>query len=62
MNHMHRIAGAAAIAAFAVASPASADDLVKMTIGQRGNWDTAVPHLGEKAGIFKKHGITMEMV
>ena len=33
-----------------------------MTIGQRGNWDTAVPHLGEKAGIFKKHGITMEMV
>jgi len=62
MKHMHRIAGAVAVAAIALASPASADDLVKMTIGQRGNWDTAVPHLGEKAGIFKKHGITMEMV
>lgn len=62
MKHIHRITGAAAIAAFAFASPATADDLVKMTIGQRGNWDTAVPHLGEKAGIFKKHGITMEMV
>ena len=58
-QHMAR---AAIIAAVALASPASADDLVKMTIGQRGNWDTAVPHLGEKAGIFKKHGITMEMV
>jgi NitT/TauT family transport system substrate-binding protein len=62
MKHLGTLAGAAAIAAAALTAPASADDLVKMTIGQRGNWDTAVPHLGEKAGIFKKHGITMEMV
>ena len=53
---------AAIATTIAIGQPASADDLVKMTIGQRGNWDTAVPHLGEKAGIFKKHGITMEMV
>jgi NitT/TauT family transport system substrate-binding protein len=62
MKHIGRIAGAAAIAAIALTGESLADDLVKMTIGQRGNWDTAVPHLGEKAGIFKKHGITMEMV
>ena len=63
MKHIRHLAGAAAaVVAIALSSPASADDLVKMTIGQRGNWDTAVPHLGEKAGIFKKHGITMEMV
>lgn len=62
MKHFGRIAGVAAIAAVALAQPASAEDMVKMTIGQRGNWDTAVPHLGEKAGIFKKHGIVMEMV
>lgn len=62
MKHLRQLAGAAAIAAVAAVSPACADDLVKMTIGQRGNWDTAIPHLGEKAGIFKKHGITMEMV
>jgi len=53
---------AAIATTIAIGQPASADDLVKMTIGQRGNWDTAVPHLGEKAGIFKKHGIAMEMV
>lgn len=41
---------------------ASADDLVKLTIGQRGNWDTAITHLGSKAGIFKKHGIELEMI
>ena len=62
MKHIGKLTGVAAIAAFAFTAPASADDLVKMTIGQRGNWDTAVPKLGEKAGIFKKHGITMEMV
>jgi NitT/TauT family transport system substrate-binding protein len=43
-------------------TPATADDLVKVAIGQRGNWDTAVPHIGEKAGIFKKHGIALELL
>ena len=62
MKHIGKLTGVAAIAAIAFAAPAAADDLVKMTIGQRGNWDTAVPELGEKAGIFKKHGITIEMV
>ena len=56
------------VLAFAVAAvlsgtlPAAADDLVKLTIGQRGNWDTAISHLGDKAGIFKKHGIALDMV
>ena len=44
------------------ALPACADDLVKLAIGQRGNWDTSIAHLGTKAGIFKKHGIAVEMV
>ena len=52
----------AATAALACPPRASADDLFKLTIGQRGNWDTAVPQLGAKAGIFKKHGIALEMV
>ena len=61
MKHIRMIAGAAVLAA-ALAGPARADDLVKMTIGQRGNWDTAITHLGDKAGIFKKHGLTLEMI
>jgi NitT/TauT family transport system substrate-binding protein len=52
----------AAATALATALPASAQDAVKMTIGQRGNWDTAVAHLGDKAGIFKKHNLQLEMV
>lgn len=61
MKHLRLIAGAAVLAA-ALTGPASADDLVKMTIGQRGNWDTAIAELGSKAGIFKKHGLTLEMI
>ncbi len=62
MKQIRKLAGAVALGAIVLAAPATADDLVKMTIGQRGNWDTAITHLGEKAGIFKKHGIQMEMI
>jgi NitT/TauT family transport system substrate-binding protein len=62
MKQIGKRAGAVALGAVVLAAPAAADDLVKMTIGQRGNWDTAITHLGEKAGIFKKHGIQMEMI
>ena len=61
MKHIRHIAGAVAMAAVAFVHPAAAD-LVKLTIGQRGNWDTAICHLGDKAGIFKKHGIQLEMI
>jgi NitT/TauT family transport system substrate-binding protein len=42
--------------------PASAQDQLKLTIGQRGNWDTAISDLGDKAGIFKKHRLQLEML
>jgi NitT/TauT family transport system substrate-binding protein len=62
MHHIRHLASAAAIAAVLFATPAAADDLVKLTIGQRGNWDTAITHLGTKAGIFKKHGLELDMI
>ena len=41
MKHVVGLA-AAAIALATLTAPAAADDLVKMTIGQRGNWDTSI--------------------
>jgi NitT/TauT family transport system substrate-binding protein len=52
----------AAAAVLAGALPAQAADLLKLTVGQRGNWDTSISYLGEKAGIFKKHGIELEII
>jgi NitT/TauT family transport system substrate-binding protein len=60
---MRRLAGLTLALATLIAVPAAhADDLVKVAIGQRGNWDTSVMHLGDKAGIFKKHGLTLELL
>src|SRR3954465_1696733 len=42
--------------------PAASQDQLKLTIGQRGNWDTAISQLGTKAGIFKKYGLELDML
>jgi len=44
------------------AGSAVADDVLKLAIGQRGNWENAPPELGQKAGIFKKYGLTLEIL
>ncbi|HEY0300381.1 MAG TPA: ABC transporter substrate-binding protein, partial [Rhizomicrobium sp.] len=44
------------------ASTALADDTIKLAVGQRGNWDTSMSEVGQLAGIFKKHGLVLEIV
>jgi len=41
---------------------ASAEDQLKIAIGQINNWENQAPTLGQDAGIFKKHGLVMEAV
>src|SRR6266705_433665 len=54
---------AAAVAALALlGSAAQAEDTIKLAVGQRGNWDTSVSEIGQRAGIFKKHGLMLELV
>jgi NitT/TauT family transport system substrate-binding protein len=55
------------IGAFGLAVPlalsagaASADDTLKLVIGQINNWENQAPTLGQDAGIFKKHGLVLE--
>ena len=58
------VVGSAAIVAIlaAVTPSASAADLLKLAAAQRGAWESAVPELGQSAGIFSKHGITLEVL
>ncbi len=35
---------------------------LKVAVGQRGNWDTAIPELGQRAGIFKKHDLDLDIL
>src|SRR4051812_19296910 len=41
---------------------AHADDTLKVATGQRGNWDTSIGEIGQRAGIFKKHGILLDIL
>lgn len=44
------------------AQPSVAQDKLKLAVGQRGNWDTSISEVGQLAGIFKKHGLELEIV
>ena len=47
----------------ATVSPGSAQqplDTFKVAVGAPGNWDTSLPEVGKRAGIFRKHGIEIE--
>jgi len=52
----------AALGLALAASAAAADDTLKLAVGQRGNWDTSISEVGQLAGIFKKHGLNLEIV
>jgi NitT/TauT family transport system substrate-binding protein len=49
-------------ALLATMQTAPAQDSLKVAVGQRGNWDTSVSELGQRAGIFKKHGLALEIL
>jgi NitT/TauT family transport system substrate-binding protein len=42
--------------------PANAQEKMQLAVGQRGAWDTAVPEIGARAGIFKKYGLDLEIL
>jgi NitT/TauT family transport system substrate-binding protein len=56
------IAALAIVTASTNFAPASAEDALKVAAGQRGNWDTSVCEVGQRAGIFKKHGIVLDIL
>jgi NitT/TauT family transport system substrate-binding protein len=63
MNILARsLACALLIATMALPSTVFAEDTLKLTVGQRGLWDTSISDVGQRAGIFKKHGLTLEIL
>jgi NitT/TauT family transport system substrate-binding protein len=62
MSHMPVFFLALIAAAAAPSSAAHADDTVKLAVGAPNNWDTCIPDIGMRAGIFKKHGLDLEIL
>jgi NitT/TauT family transport system substrate-binding protein len=53
---------AAGAALLALMPNASAQDILKVSSAERGSWESAGPELGQRAGIFKKHGIVLDLL
>ena len=59
---MNRTVLAACVVANLTAFPALADDLLKVAVPQRGAWDAGLAELGQRGGVFKKHGLNIEVL
>src|SRR6266436_5609257 len=51
-----------AVLAAAMSGPASADDLLRLAIGQRGLWDSSIAEIGQAAGIFRRNRLELQVV
>src|SRR6185369_9903300 len=60
MKTVSRLFAAAAV--LLAASAASAQDTLKVAVPQRGAWDTSITEIGDRAGIFKKHNVNVELL
>ena len=56
------IGAVSAVLALWLALSIAESEELKLAVGQRGAWDTAVAELGHRAGIFKTHGIDLQIL
>src|SRR5271168_982078 len=41
---------------------AQAEDMLKVAVPQKGAWDAGIVELGQRGGIFKKHGLNLDIL
>jgi len=41
---------------------AQAEDTLRLAVGAPNNWDTSIPEIGQRAGIFAKHGLKLDIL
>jgi NitT/TauT family transport system substrate-binding protein len=46
----------------AMAGSASAEDLLRLAIGQQGLWDSSFAEIGQTFGLFRRHGLELQTV
>src|SRR5499426_4163999 len=54
--------GSALVALALMSGAAFAQDTLKVAVPQRGAWDAGIAELGRRGGIFKKHGLDLEIL
>jgi NitT/TauT family transport system substrate-binding protein len=56
------VAGAAMALVLSLTGAAAQMDTLRIASPQRGSWESSAPELGRQAGIFKKHGLDLEIL
>lgn len=59
------LAAAVAVGLLSLAAggrPALAEDTLKVAVPQKGAWDAGLVELGQRGGIFKKHGLNLDIL
>lgn len=53
-----------AFALLVATAPATsqAADMLKLAVGAPNNWDSSIPEIGQRAGIFAKHGLQLDIL
>jgi NitT/TauT family transport system substrate-binding protein len=51
-----------AVVVGASGNPAIAQEVLKVAVPQRGAWDAGIAELGRRGGLFKKHGLDLEIL
>lgn len=62
MKNVIRFIVVSAAIALASMPRASAEDPLKVAVARHGGWESAPAELGQQAGMFKKHGIVLDIV
>ena len=63
MSFIKALCGAALVlCSLGLPAQAQTPEKLKIAVTQRGAWDTAVAEMGQRAGIFKKHGLDVEIL
>ena len=53
---------AAALSLVSATRFAAAEDTLKVAVPQKGAWDAGIAELGQRGGIFKKHGLNLDIL
>jgi len=62
MSVSHFVKGLFYTALLAAPLSAQAEDILRLAVGAPSNWDTSIPEIGQRAGIFAKHGLKLEIL
>ena len=57
-----RILMFALLLAAALPTGARAQDRLKLAVGQYGNWATSVAEVGQRGGVFRRHGLELHLL